>query len=229
MLLRQQWPDYDAEALAHAVRYLLPLAQLPPRGIWGLGGLATWATVESWLGRPLDAVNAPDQMVLRYLAAFGPATVKDVQAWSWLTRQREVIERLRPQVRVFRDEQGNELFDLPEAPRPDPDTPAPPRFLPEYDNVLLSHAERGRIIAPDHCRLVFTKGAVLVDGFVRAAWTIKRRRSSATLVIEQLGPLSSEERNAVQEEGMRLLEFAATGADHDIQLTTAVPTAGDSS
>jgi Winged helix DNA-binding domain len=218
-LLQQRWPGYDASALAHAVRYLLPLVQLPPRGIWGASGQATWTTVAAWLGRAPASDATPDATVLRYLAAFGPATVNDVQAWSWLTRLRGAVERLRPRLRSFRDEHGRELLDLPDAPRPDPDVPAPPRFLPEYDNLLLSHADRTRVIADRHRPRVFTRGALLVDGFAAGAWRLARDRGAATLEVELFGRLSAADRAAVGEEAARLLGFAAAdAATRDLRL-----------
>ncbi len=186
--LGARWPEHDATALAYAVRYLVPAVQTPPRGIWGASGPAAFASIQGWLGSELDDAPSAEEMVLRYLAAYGPASVNDVQAWCWLTRLREVIERLRPRLVTFRDEHGVELFDLPDAPRPDAATPAPPRFLPEYDNALLSHADRSRIIADEHRQRVFTKGALLVDGFVRGAWTLARKRGEATLRIEIFAP-----------------------------------------
>jgi hypothetical protein len=222
-LLRQRWPDRDATSLAYAITHLVPLVQVPPRGIWGKSGPPAWTTVEAWLGHPLDAHPSLDTMVLRYLAAFGPATVKDIQAWCWLTRLRGIVERLRPHLRTFRDEQSNELFDLPDAPRPDPETPAPPRFLPEYDNVLLSHGDRSRIMARDR-RIPLLPGngaaggTVLIDGCFQGTWQIKRQRDAAILLIRSFAPLSPSDRAAVAEEGARLLAFVATGADsHDVQ------------
>ena len=129
-LLGPSWPGRDPVSLAHAVRYLVPLVQLPPRGVWGKRGQAVWTTVESWLGRPVSSLSAPARLVLRYLAAFGPATVMDIQAWSWLTRISDVVERLRPKLRSFRDEQGRELFDLPDAPRRILTRPLRPAFCP---------------------------------------------------------------------------------------------------
>ena len=216
-LLRDQWPDRDAASLVFAIRSQVPLVQVPPRGIWGKGGQVTCTSAEAWLGRPLDADPSPDEMVMRYLAAFGPATVKDVQQWCGLTRLRDVVERLRPRLATFRDEAGNELFDLPDAPRPDPDTPAPVRFLPEYDNLFVSHADRSRIISETDLKTLraterLVRGSVLVDGFFRGLWQIRRQRGVATLHIESYAPLSNHDRDTVAEEGGHLLTFAASNA-----------------
>jgi len=163
-------------------------------------------------------------MVLRYLAAFGPATAADIRVWSGLPGLREVVERLRRRLVTFRDNCGRELFDLPDAPRPDPETPAPPRFLPEYDNVLLSHDDRDRII-PDNHGLPMPAGrggelgSLLVDGFLGGTWRIKRERGKAMLVIEASESWTSVDRAAAVDEGARLLAFLAADArDHDVRV-----------
>jgi hypothetical protein len=223
-VLAGQWPDHDPASLAYAIRNLVPLVQVPPRGLWNAGGPTRHTTAESWLGRPLEADPSPDDMVRRYLTAFGPATINDAQAWSGLTRLGEVVDRLRPTLRTFRDEHDRELFDLPEAPRPDGDVPAPVRFLPEYDNLLLSHADRSRIVADEHRTRLMTRngvipGTVLIDGFVAATWKINRHKEHATLLVEPFRPLSKNATTAVRREGAQLLRFAAADEDHDIQLS----------
>ena len=202
--LAERWPGTDPQALAMAVRTFVPLVQPPPRGIWGRSSAPRVTSAEHWLGRSLEAFPVED-MILRYLGAFGPASVRDVQAWSGLTRLGAAVETLRPRLVAFRDEQGVELFDLPDAPRPDPETPAPPRFLPEYDNALLSHADRTRIVTPEQGKRIFTRGALLVDGFVHGAWRMKNRE----LELELFEPLSKQDAAAVKAESERLTEFAA--------------------
>src|SRR5918997_751437 len=211
-LLKERWPDRDAAFLARAIRHLVPLVQVPPRGVWGKSGQATHTTAEAWLGRPLDPDPSLDEMVVRYLGAFGPAAVKDVQTWSGLTRLREVTDRLRPHLRTFRDERGKELFDLPDAPRPDPDTPAPPRFLPEFDNLILSHADRTRFIAEEYRKALASRNgmvpaAFLTGGFVRGTWKTGRSRGRARLEIKPFEILDKEDRDALAEEGEIFLRF----------------------
>jgi hypothetical protein len=215
--LADRWPGVAPLALANAVRAGVPLVQVPPRGIWGRSGQAKHTSVEAWLGGPVDPDPAPDAMVPRYLAAFGPASVADMQKWSGLTGLREVVERQRPRLRAFRDGNGRELYDLPDAPRPDPDTPAPVRYLPEFDNLLLSHADRSRVIAPEHRdRMVRAMGrpALLVDGMAAGWWKV----DGGALEVETIEPLSREAAAAVEREGLELLRFVAPDADnHEVR------------
>jgi hypothetical protein len=257
--LAVSWPEHDPASLAYAATHLLHLVQVPPRGLWGENGQAAWFLGAAWLDGlsvsppdPARPENAREQLVLRYLAAYGPASVHDIQAWSGLSRLREVTERLQhwagqhgagqhgagqhgagqhgagrhgsgqqgARLRTFTGPDGGQLLDLPDAPRPgpkDPDVPAPPRFLPEYDNLLLSYAERSRVIP--HRRPVplppgngATGGTLLVDGFWQANWKIVK----GTLDIQPFIRLSAADMAAIAAEGERLLGFAApagTGTD----------------
>lgn len=210
------WPDREAPALAHAVRCLLPTIQVPPRGVWGKGGNPAMSTAEVWLGSPVAADPSIDDVVLRYLNAYGPASVADVQAWCGLTRLAEVVDRLRPRLRQYTDARtGRELFDVEGNELPDPDTPAPTRFLPEFDNALLSYADRNRMIADaDRERLLvqetLSRGAVLEDGRVCAMWKLHRQgKKSATVEVELISRVSAAARSSIEAEGHRLLGFAA--------------------
>ena len=209
----------DAEAIGNAARTHLPLVQVTPRGVWGQRGQAKLATIQSWTGRELDPREPSlDDFVLRYLRAFGPASVADIQNWSGLTRLKEVVERLRNRLVVFHDERGRELFDLPEAPRPDPNVPAPARFLGEYDNVLLGHADRTRIIPADFpWTAMLAPGRfvsnLLVDGELRATWWIEReRKTRAILGIRPFGRLSKRDRDEIDAEAQQMVDFAAGDA-----------------
>lgn len=222
--LGQRFPDWDPAALAYACRNLLALVQVPPRGVWGRTGQVRSATAESWLGRPLAADPSIDDVVLRYLAAFGPATAADAATWSGLTGLREVLGRLSPSLRVFRDERGRELADLPDAPRPDPDTPGPARFLPEYDNVLLSHADRTRFVSDESRKRLFAasgpvQGSVLHDGSLCGTWSVDHGRAgSVVLVIRHLERLPRESTAAVEVEGHGLLRLLTPdAAAHDVR------------
>jgi Winged helix DNA-binding domain len=216
--LRERWPDRDELPLAQTARALVPLVQLPPRGVWGRSGRAVHAPAEDWLGRPLATDAAPDGLILRYLAAFGPATVADVQNWSGLTRLAEVADRLRPRLRTDKAADGRELLDVPDAPRADADLPAPVRFLPEYDNVLLGHADRSRIVPAGAGALYSPErhwSPVLVDGMLRATWWLDRK---AGVLDVRAGRLSRAEHAALAEEGHALLGLLAPNAA-DVRIT----------
>ncbi|WND34181.1 winged helix DNA-binding domain-containing protein [Streptomyces sp. BB1-1-1] len=218
--LLAEWPDAEPQALSVAARCRLPLVQVTPRGLWGRSGQVTLTTAEHWLGRPALPAPAPDDTVLRYLAAFGPASVRDMQTWAGLTRLRDAFERLRPRLVTFRSEDGTELFDLPDAPRPDPDTPAPPRFLPEFDNLLLSHADRTRVVPPAYKGRTWKKNqayrVLLVDGFVAGLWKL----DDDALVVEPFDRLTQAHKDEVAAEGKRTLATMHPGAAYDVRFGT---------
>jgi Winged helix DNA-binding domain len=209
--LAAAWPAAEPMALAYAVTYLVPVVQVPPRGIWGKNAQATWTTAESWLGEPIGPAKpeAVDALVLRYLAAFGPATVADIQTWSGLTRLREVTDRL--ELRAYRGPAGEVLLDLADKELPPEDVSAPPRFLPEYDNLLLSHADRRRVIPHSHPVPLWpgngaTQGTLLIDGVWNALWKI----TAEALTITPFRRLTAAEESAITEEAAKLLTFACS-------------------
>lgn len=222
--LAPRWPDVPPTALAQGVRGLLPLVQVPPRGLWrARGGTSTrWATAESWLGRTGPELTDADErlsvladVALRYLAAFGPAGVADIQRWSGLTALGGVVETIRPQLVAFTGPDGRELFDLPDAPRPPAGTPAPVRFLPAWDNLLLSHVNRERIITEDRRAAMFSVNGIVapslvVDGAVLGRWDLRTAPGSATLEVTLLDArLTAAQREQTEAEGLRLLTLLA--------------------
>jgi Winged helix DNA-binding domain len=204
--------------MAYGIRYMVPLVFTPPRGVWGGRGQVTLTTLEAWLGRPPGPAFSDERLVKRYLAAFGPASAADMRAWSGLA-MRSVFERLRPGLKVFRDEKGVELLDLPRAPRPSGDTHAPVRLIPDFDNVLLAHADRTRVMPPGKHLGIFSsngvmQGAVLLDGFVRGMW----RPAGDSIVITPFGkPIPKPEQPAIVEEAMRLAEFLEPGDKKEVR------------
>jgi len=223
-LLERLEPGKDIRALAYAVRTHLPLVQVPsPTAPWGYPGNARFVTAESWLGRSLPA-NAPlRETILRYLAAFGPARAVDLQAWAGLPPVREALDELRPELIVLRGARG-EFLDLPDAPRPAPGTPAPPRFLPEFDNLLLAWRDRTRIIADEHrsrimASPVLMRPTFLLDGFVAGTWRLEKSQEAATLVVEPFAKLAARDGEALAREGERLARFMEpTAATIDVRL-----------
>lgn len=228
-LLAERFPAYDAAAMAFLCRNRFALVQVPPRGVWGKAAQVTLANAEAWLGRPVVEPSV-DAVVLRYLAAFGPAMVADVASWSALTAMREVVDRLRPQLREFTDERGRPYVDLPDAPRPDPDVPAPVRFLPEYDNAVLSHADRSRFFSEDDRKRLAAgptaRGSLLVDGRGAGTWRLDEDAKARTAALEVylLPGLAAGDVDDVEAEGEALLAFLAAGLapdDRKVRVTVA--------
>ncbi len=214
--LAGEFPGREPRALAHAARSLLPLVQIPPRGLWDGAGATTLASAEHWLRRTLADDPSWDDVALRYLRAFGPASAADFVTWSRITGLGAVLARLRPRLVVLHDENGRELFDLPRAPRPPASTPAPPRFLPDYDNVLLAHADRNFVFADALRAAVQSRngvvpGTVLVDGAVAATWAVQREQDGVRLVVRCLDVARSA-REPIRAEGLGLLRFLAPDA-----------------
>jgi hypothetical protein len=224
-LLAPRWPDVDPELLGHAAVHLTPLVQIPPRGLWEGRGQATWSPTEQWLGAELDPEPSVDRLLLRYLTALGPASTADIRTWSTLTGLREVVERLRPRLQAFHDESGRELLDVEDGLFADPDTPAPPRFLPEYDNLMLSHADRSRVLAGVGPGLPFprggTVGTLLADGLYRANWQLAEQGGTAVLTIDRFARLPSDPSGtlaAVEDEAAGLVRFLAPAAGaHEVR------------
>ena len=216
--LLAEFPDADERAMGYAVRTHLPLVAVPDDSEWGFGSDPRFADAGSWLGKSPGSEDRPDPLILRYLAGFGPAAAADVQTWSGLAGVRTLLDALRPQLRVFCDERKRELFDLPEAPRPPEDTPAPVRFLPGFDNVILSHADRTRIIADEHRSLVTTRNlqvlpTFLVDGFVAGTWKCSRVKTTASLIVSPFAPLPATAQAQLAEGGEELVRFIEPDAD----------------
>jgi winged helix DNA-binding protein len=218
-LLADRWPGYDGPSLAYACTYLLHLVQVTPRGLWNRSGPSAFTTLEAWLAERPAVDPSPDEMVRRYLAAFGPATPADVRTWSGLAGAAEILDRLRPTLRICHDEAGRELFDVPRAPLPSGDTPAPVRFLPEYDNAVLSHADRTRIVAPEIRPWTEVGwGLVLVDGSTAARWRAFPDKDRTTVRIEPFRTLTKSERSDIEEEGNELATFLTDGASGAIEI-----------
>ncbi len=212
--LAGRWPAAPPDALAWSVQLLVPVVHPPPNGTWRRGGATPFTLATEWLGRPLEAPDAA-RLVRRYLAGFGPATVKDMQAWSGLTGLGEVVAAMPDLVR-----DGEDRYDLPDLTVPEPDTPAPVRLLPEFDNLLVAYADRTRLMSDEYRKRIcfggFVEPAVLVDGTVRGRWKLRWARGRATVSVEPFERLSTVDRDAVAAEATRLLEFAAPEEDREL-------------
>ena len=215
-MVAELMPDQDVGAMRYSVRTQIPLVQVPIAGGWSYSNKPEFTLAESWIGRPISTENNLRELVFRYLAAFGPASVTDMQTWSALPKLKDIFEKLRPDLQTYRHER-RELFDIPDLSLPESDTPASSRFLPEFDNLLLSHSNRTRVIADEHRSKVFLPGlrvaaTVLVDGFVRGVWKTEKQKDGATLVIEPFEKLTKQDRASLMEEGQQLVRFVEDNA-----------------
>jgi hypothetical protein len=223
LALQERWPDRDPAALVQVVRAFVPLVQLPPRAVWGRSGTQVHTSLEEWVGRPVSGAPKAERLVERYLGAFGPAKPADLRTWWGVTGARELLEGMRDRLRTFRDERGAELFDLPEAPLAPGDVPAQVRYLPDYDNVLLGHDDRRRIMHEDLRAGLIGTPTVLVDGFVAGTWTVERTKEEAVIVVTPFGRVSRADRLDLAEEGVRLLAMTDPGLRHDVKVGAAGP------
>jgi hypothetical protein len=199
-----------AETWRPGVGLWLELVRVPPSGTWEQRRADLYALATDWVGpENASAEDGIELLVRRYLQGFGPAPANDIANWSGLkpTAIKPALERLR--LRRFRDEQGKELLDLPRAPLPDPDTPAPVRFLPVWDATLLVHARRTGVLPERHRPLIFnvktphSVNTFLVDGRVAGTWRYEEGRVRLT----PFGRLSKATRAELKEEAERLAAF----------------------
>jgi hypothetical protein len=211
-LLAERWPGVPPASLAQVVTYLLPVVQVPPRGLWQRSGQAAWATIESWTGVSMPTEADPRVFVRRYLAAFGPATVSDIRAWSRLNGLRGVVEGMSDELVALTGEDGVELLDGADGVVVDEDVPAPPRFLPEYDNVLLGHADRSRFFV-DGVVPPGWVGNLLVDGIFSGWWKIGKMGKERHLEVHLLRKVSRSDMTAVGDEAERLIQLAHPDAE----------------
>ncbi len=198
------------------------MVQVPPTRIWGSGHAPLLQRAPTYLPPTTSNLDLTT-LVRRYLAAYGPASVNDMQSWCGLTKLGEIFELIRGELVTFVAPDGRELFDLPDAPRPDADTPAAIRFMPLFDNALLGYDNRSRIVAEDDARrfnvLAEYTPTVLVDGIIAAAWAIERRKGAATLTVTPHWTLRSADIAGIEREGAALLRFMEESAEtFDVQI-----------
>jgi hypothetical protein len=212
--LSEEFPGLNSRAMGLIVRMLLPLVQTPQAGQpWAYHAAADFAVARSWLGEDVPTTGEPERLA---------ATAQDFQIWSGLPGGRAVVDALRPKLRLVRDDKGRDLLDLPKAPLVDGDEDVPVRFLPEYDNLLLAHADRSRMVHDDHRKQLFTRNLLippsfLVDGFVAGLWTVESklaaRKRHVRLILKPFAKLNRRTRAELEEEGERLMRFIEPDAE----------------
>jgi hypothetical protein len=225
--LKEKFPGAEPLALASLVQSHEVLVQVPPTRIWGNNSAPLSAHVENWLPPPYKRPLSRKDLVRRYLAAYGPASVNDMAIWCRLTKLGESFKAIADELVVFEGDDGRVLYDLIDAPRPPEDTPAPIRFLPLYDNVYLGYDKRRRMLseATAHLMNMFTafKPAVLIDGTVNGGWSIEAKKGAAVIEIETYRKLVKRETRELETEGLALLKFMQPEAKSwDVRLVSKV-------
>jgi hypothetical protein len=210
-------PQGDHRAMGLAVRMRLALVMVPSDARWAFPADSAFTLAEPWLRKKLKATGEPRALLLRYLAAFGPATTSDMQTWSGLQGLAKVVDAMRPELRVLRGPGGRELFDLPGAPYPSEDVQAPVRFLPAFDNLLLAYKDRTRVLAEAHRDFVFPSGLRVeptfsVDGFVAGTWRVTRKKDTATLTLSPFTKLPKSVHHELSTEADALIRFVEDDA-----------------
>jgi hypothetical protein len=223
-LLHARFPQVSDRALGLIARCGAPMVMRPVDHPWSFPRDSAFVLASQMLGAEPDAEERPKELIRRCLAAFGPASATDVRTWCGLPGIAQTLEAMRDELVVFRLGR-RELFDLPDAPRPGPDAEAPVRFLPEFDNLLLSHADRTRVIADEHRPFVYSKNlrvkaSFLVDGRVAGTWSVKRVRKVATLTLVPFGKLGKGVVRELSEEGEGLAH-AVVGSASNVVLEIA--------
>lgn len=223
--LRWKWPDTKPSSLAMIARFMLPLVQIPPRGQWGQSGPIAYTTLDAWVGQRLEPQHSIEQIILRYLAAFGPATIMDFQTWSGLTRCKPHFESLSEHLTQMRTDHGQVLYDLSEIERPTPPAggPIPVRFLYDYDNLLLAYKDRSRFITPAYSEMQrrldgTTLQAILVSGKTVGMWTHHTDGKSSLLEARLCERLSSAVLESVENEARELARWFSSGTDVAVRI-----------
>lgn len=226
-LLKEKFPTAEPLSMTALLQSNETLIQVPPTRIWGSGHAPILTRLEKWLPPPYQRPIGRETLVRRYLRAYGPASVNDMQIWSRLTKLNEEFEALRDELVTFTDEAGRVLYDLPDAPRPDAETPAPVRFLPLYDNVYLGYDNRRRMLSEATAHMVNLfqafKPAVLIDGVIDAGWVVTAKKGAALLEVECYRKLLKRETRELETEGLAFLKFMRPEArSWDVELTSMI-------
>jgi hypothetical protein len=224
-LLAERFPDVDPHILGVYARMTVPLVLPPTDNVWGWAADPAFARADDWIAMPdIDPAVARDQLVLAHLAAFGPARAADVAAWSGMRSVQVVLDRLAAQLVRFSDESGRVLYDLPDAPRPTEEVPAPPRLLGDWDTVLLGHAEHSRVVDAEVRRRLMTSNGrlrpcLMVDGRVVGGWSVEQSGSTALLSLEPYVPVPRAGLTSAAGEAADLLSWLSPGTTgHDVQI-----------